>query len=239
MGAESRPRGERLGGGGEKKATFKKSDGWSRPWMRDKDKVEKHAQKVTENVEKATQLGRWPANTILQHHGDCVQLEISWECHPGCPVGMLDAQSGVLKSGALAPLTKEKSTRGIYGEFNQANINTFPASSGGASRFFYQAKAGNSERFFLCRTCDVVGNDRKAHDGHEIVSHPTQKPVQLIRYLQRLVTPPGGTTLDPFVGSGTAGVAANAEGFEFIGIDKDPDYVRISEERVDQLCQYR
>lgn len=212
--------------------------------------------------------GRWPANTILQHHMDCVQVgtdrvktgttnsrkdtgtfafgdhekktnpwvgkdgkeEVErWECHPECPVGMLDAQSGTLKSGEKKPKPTHAS-----GWFGEGATGEYASNSGGASRFFYQAKAGNSERFFLCRTCDVVGNDRKAHDGHEVVSHPTQKPVQLIRYLQRLVTPPGGTTLDPFVGSGTAGVAANAEGFEFIGIDKDPEYVRIAEGRVDR-----
>ncbi len=82
-----------------------------------------------------------------------------------------------------------------------------------------------------CRTCDTVDNDRKAHKDHAMIYHPTQKPIELIRYLARLVTPPGGTILDPFVGSGTLAVAAKAEGFNYLGIDKDPDYCRIARYR--------
>jgi len=74
--------------------------------------------------------------------------------------------------------------------------------SGSAARFFYCAKASKAER--------GEGNN-----------HPTVKPLKLMRYLCRLVTPPGGTVLDCYVGSGTTGVAAQIEGFEFIGIDKD------------------
>ena len=74
--------------------------------------------------------------------------------------------------------------------------------SGSAARFFYVAKASKAER--------GEGNN-----------HPTVKPLKLMRYLCRLVTPPGGTVLDCYVGSGTTGVAAQIEGFDFIGIDKD------------------
>jgi site-specific DNA-methyltransferase (adenine-specific) len=76
--------------------------------------------------------------------------------------------------------------------------------SGSAARFFYVAKASKSER--------GEGNN-----------HPTVKPLKLMCYLCRLVTPPGGTVLDCYVGSGTTGVAAQIEGFDFIGIDKDID----------------
>jgi len=62
--------------------------------------------------------------------------------------------------------------------------------------------------------------------------HPTVKPVSLIRWLCRLATPPGGTVLDPFLGSGTTGVAAIMEGFDFIGIERDPEYMAICEARI-------
>lgn len=84
------------------------------------------------------------------------------------------------------------------------------------SRFFYCAKASKGER-----TAGDVEN-----------SHPTVKPISLMRYLVRLVTPPEGTVLDPFLGSGTTGIAAGLEGFDFIGIERDPDYVAIAEARI-------
>lgn len=84
---------------------------------------------------------------------------------------------------------------------------------GGASRFFYCAKASRKER--------GEGNN-----------HPTVKPVALIRWLVRLVTPPNGLVLDPFVGSGTTGIACLAEGKRFVGIEKQPEYVEIAKRRI-------
>ena len=86
---------------------------------------------------------------------------------------------------------------------------------GEPSRFFYVAKASKSER--------GEGN-----------GHPTVKPVRLMRYLCRLITPPGGTVLDPFTGSGSTGVGAAAEGFAFIGIEREAEYVAIATARVTQ-----
>jgi site-specific DNA-methyltransferase (adenine-specific) len=66
-------------------------------------------------------------------------------------------------------------------------------------------------------------------------THPTVKPIELMRYLCRLVTPPGGTVLDPFVGSGTTGAAAVLEGFDFLGIELDPEdegYVELARQRI-------
>lgn len=85
--------------------------------------------------------------------------------------------------------------------------------SGGASRFFYCAKAS--------------GEERGAYN-----SHPTVKPVDLMRHLVRLVTPPGGTVLDPFAGSGTTGVAAKLEGFAFVLIELCESHVAIIERRL-------
>jgi DNA modification methylase len=64
-------------------------------------------------------------------------------------------------------------------------------------------------------------------------SHPTVKPIDLMRWLVRLVTPPGGLVIDPFAGSGTTGCAAVLEGFRFIGVERDPEYVPIARARIE------
>lgn len=88
------------------------------------------------------------------------------------------------------------------------------ADSGGASRFFYCAKASKRER----------------GDGN---NHPTVKAQKLMRYLTRMVTPPGGTVLDPFMGSGSTGVACAREGFKFVGIEAEKEYLEIARARID------
>lgn len=104
-------------------------------------------------------------------------------------------------------------TNGIYGNYNGQNTMLPRNDSGSAARFFYCAKASRSER--------GEGN-----------VHPTVKPLALMRYLVRLVTPKGGVVLDPFMGSGTTGVAAIQEGMNFVGIERDPHYYEIASRRV-------
>jgi site-specific DNA-methyltransferase (adenine-specific) len=82
-----------------------------------------------------------------------------------------------------------------------------------AARFFYCAKTSKRDR----------------GDGN---NHPTVKPTDLMRYLCRLVTPPGGVVLDPFMGSGSTGKAAVAEGFRFIGIEREAEYLEIARRRI-------
>mgnify|MGYP003829929725 CR=1 FL=1 len=89
----------------------------------------------------------------------------------------------------------------------------------GASRFFYVAKASKKDR----NTNGAVNN------------HSTVKPTKLMEYLIRLVTPAGGTTLDPFMGSGTTGVAARNLGFNFVGIELNVEYMEIAEKRISNL----
>ena len=95
--------------------------------------------------------------------------------------------------------------------------------TGGASRFFYCAKASRRER-----NAGLEGMTESARRNH----HPTVKPVALMRYLCRFVTPPDGLVLDPFCGSGSTGVAAVREGFRFIGIDSDGEFVKIARDRI-------
>jgi site-specific DNA-methyltransferase (adenine-specific) len=73
------------------------------------------------------------------------------------------------------------------------------------------------------------GNERTTARANH---HPTVKPTDLMRYLCRLVTPPGGTVLDPFMGSGSTGKAATLEGFNFIGIEQNAEYIEIAKARI-------
>ena len=132
----------------------------------------------------------------------------------------------------------------IYGKYAYCG-GPCEASTGSAARFMYQAKAGRRERWFLCRECGASfpGDQRDEH-GHgytdangrqtwqHVRQHETQKPVALMRWLVRLVTPPGGTVLDPFVGSGSTLEAAELEGFNGIGIDREADFIEIARARI-------
>lgn len=102
---------------------------------------------------------------------------------------------------------------GIYGHYGQRNEFVPRGDSGSAARFFYCAKASKRDR--------GEGND-----------HPTVKPNALMRWLVRLVCPQGGTVLDPFMGSGSTGVACVQEGMRFVGIDMDEHYCEIAEKRI-------
>lgn len=142
--------------------------------------------------------GRFPANLILD--------EVAAE--------MLDGQSGDLGKSSGGGMKRQKKNDKTFGEYGLAPQvkNCGKGDSGGASRFFYCAKASKSER----------GGS----------SHPTMKPIKLMKYLIRLVTPPGGTCLDPFMGSGTTGVAAKLEGFIFVGVERESEYIKIAEKRI-------
>jgi site-specific DNA-methyltransferase (adenine-specific) len=93
-----------------------------------------------------------------------------------------------------------------------------------ASRFFYQAKVNKGERNM---SLDIKNN------------HPTIKPVALMTYLCRLITPKNGIILDPFMGSGSTGIAAQLEGFRFVGMEMDEDYFKIAEARIENFESYR
>lgn len=118
----------------------------------------------------------------------------------------------VTKSGELKGALTGGGTEHLKGK-KPYKYQKSTKSEGSAARFFYCAKASKSER--------GPGN-----------THPTVKPLALMRYLVRLVTPPGGTVLDPFMGSGTTGLAAAAEGFRFVGSELDQGYFGIAEARL-------
>ena len=122
--------------------------------------------------------------------------------------------------------------------------------NGSAARFFYCAKSSKRDRDeglegFVDKerraySGAVTSDPRMTHEQNRFPSknhHPTVKPTDLMRYLCRLVTPPNGTVLDPFMGSGSTGKAAKLEGFSFIGIEREQEYVDIAKARIDALPQ--
>ncbi len=117
------------------------------------------------------------------------------------------------KSGGYPPEGKARSQGAVYGKPNARGAALFGPSVGSAARFYFCAKASKADR--------MIGN-----------AHPTVKPTALMRYLVRLVTPPGGMVLDPFCGSGSTGKAAALEGLGFIGIEKEASYVEIAKLRL-------
>ena len=113
-------------------------------------------------------------------------------------------------NGGHAP---KKSKANPFGGVNDTEREEIHYGTGSAARFFYCAKVSKTER--------GEGN-----------VHPTVKPIDLMRYLCRLITPPNGTVLDPFMGSGTTGIAATQEDFNFIGIEMDEEYIKIANHRI-------
>lgn len=113
---------------------------------------------------------------------------------------------------------------------------------GDAASFFYCPKASKEdkeeglENFVPSTVGDgppvAIDNAYQRGKTERLNTHPTVKPVDLMRYLCRLITPPGGVILDPFMGSGSTGKAAMLEFFEFVGIDLTPEYYRIAEARI-------
>ena len=147
---------------------------------------------------------RWPSNLILDEES----------------AEQLDKMTGVLKSGSGN--RRPNGGGEMFNGFGKMEAN-FPASSGGASRFFYCAKASSSER--------NKGLDKPC-------SHPTVKPISLMKYIITLLAPPGNPIcLDPFMGSGSTGVACKELGISFIGIEKEKEYVEIATKRLD-TAQY-
>lgn len=138
--------------------------------------------------------GRWPANVCLDEEA----------------AALLDAQSGDRPGSHDQAPTRSPNSLWV-GE--GANTGVGRNDSGGASRFFYTAKASRAER------------------GEPNI-HPTVKPVDLMRWLVRLVTPPGGVVLDPFTGSASTGVACRLEAMRFLGIERDAHYASIAKSRL-------
>jgi len=143
--------------------------------------------------------GRWPANVVLDES----------------QAAELDRQSGVTTAGAAG----RKGSSGFVDGYDGTYAVPY-GDTGGASRFFYVAKAPTAER--------------PREDG---IAHPTVKPLDLMRWLVRLVTPPGGVVLEPFAGSGTTAEACVIEGFRCIAIEREADYLPLIVQRLTKPIQ--
>jgi hypothetical protein len=176
-----------------------------------------------------------------------------------CPVAEIDAQSGVLTSNGQAQPYRAGTHGNAYAPASGKVYQPRPTVSGGASRFFpclpgdllrYQAKTNGAERDAGCEgllwrvnkanpfgfdlvdraTFDVLPDDPEVRATGNV--HPTVKPVALMEWLCSILTPPGGTVLDPFLGSGGTAIACHRKGFRFVGIDAAPEAVAIAQARL-------
>jgi len=179
--------------------------------------------------------GRWPANVILDEYS----------------AELLDEQSGQRVSGG--------GSKGVMGgmfgngQDNPNRANSLYFDTGGASRFFYVAKASKRDRNEGLEELPEIrtGAMQATAEGSMLTGsgnerttarqnfHPTVKPTDLMRYLIKLVTPPNGIVLDPFTGSGSTGKAAILDGFRFIGIEMTEDYIPIIEGRLKHAADQR
>lgn len=195
--------------------------------------------------------GRWPANVL--HDGSDEVMD----SFPAAPGQMADASTdaearktqntyGAMKRG------NEKSAEKVYADSGSTDFAMKPGArrgdKGSAGRFFYCAKASKEDRD---EGLAGIAKRQYSHDGRDKAienayqrngsiarnHHPTVKPTDLMRYLCRLITPPGGTILDPFMGSGSTGKGACLERFNFIGIDLDAEYKEIAQKRIDYVTR--
>jgi site-specific DNA-methyltransferase (adenine-specific) len=174
-------------------------------------------------------LGRWPANIILDPY----------------TAELLDEQSGD-RPGGTFPAKRGQSVNTSFASGQETvGGQRSMGDSGGASRFFYVAKASkrdrneglddlDAQRHSDRELADGVGGDNPRNRTNQAKQnfHPTVKPTSLMEYLIKLVTPPNGTVLDPFTGSGSTGKAAILQGFDFIGIEMTEEYLPIIEGRL-------
>lgn len=180
-------------------------------------------------VSQPNDLGRWPSNVLLDEEA----------------AAMLDAQTGELAPPGGLAKGVYRSDGGVVDFGTTRSGPQYLNETGGASRFYYVAKPSREERDYGCEGLTLRQRDESRKDGNPGGYnprnrglqpcgnfHPTVKPVELMRWLVKLVTPPGGTVLDPFMGSGTTGMACRYELREFIGIEREAEYVAIAEQRI-------
>ena len=178
------------------------------------------------------QTGRWPSNVM---HDGSEQIQ------------------EIFPETSSTEVSRERTHKGIWTAGELADTEQFmPAygDQGNASRYFYCAKTSKDERNsglhgFETKMMGMSGGAQSVGEGYDKgqdiglnkviarkTTHPTVKPVELMRYLVRLVTPKGGLVLDPFMGSGSTGMGAREEDFKFVGIEKEEEYYEIAKARI-------
>jgi DNA modification methylase len=177
-------------------------------------------------------IGRWPANLI--HDGSDEVVGLFPNNNTGCRPHMITASEATQAANKAKGWGSVSVPKNKLAGFDDGDNKS-------AARFFYCAKASKADRDEGCERIvkkqnsnwpqNLDGNDERGAAPRSN-NHPTVKPTDLMRYLCRLVTPPGGTVLDPFMGSGSTGKAAVLEGFNFIGIEREAEYVEIAKARI-------
>jgi DNA modification methylase len=194
---------------------------------------------ASENYKPSTHIGRFPANIIFDEEAGLLLDEQSGQSKSS-------PTKGHIRKGNVTGDNRTRISAGLYGDGNWIEGSNF-SDKGGASRFFYCPKPSTKEREegLTIESSIIKGRDegqdnrnvpQKLRSTKRKNTHSTVKPVKLIQYLIRLVTPIGGITIDPFFGSGTSGKSALREDndYKFIGIEKEKEYFDIAVER----CQY-
>ena len=200
-----------------------------------------HGGGITSRAPVDQSSGRFPPNLALTHSAGCTEKR----CEPWCPIEEMDGQSGE-RPGAVS-FSRPKDYAASSYQVGDSSLQPGYADTGGASRFFprfyYTAKASRAEREEGLGGWDKApkpwGEDSPGKVDRDFIErspaanhHPTVKPVSLMRWLIKLICPPGGLVLDPFAGSGSTGVAAVRDGYEFYGIEREKDYADIARARI-------
>jgi DNA modification methylase len=189
------------------------------------------------------------AENVLAHGTGALNID-------GCRVEAADGDEVVTFDRHAGDRDRDQYRTGTVGNARPSDAGRWPANLihdgseepaallGDSARFFYCAKASRKDRNEGCEGMpqqmpkadngaeNAVSANRGSRSGPRENHHPTVKPTELMRYLCRLVTPPGGVVLDPFTGSGSTGKAAILEGFRFIGIEREAEYVEIARARI-------
>ena len=170
--------------------------------------------------------GRYPANLILSCGADCKGDNHS----PDCPVSVIGEQSGICNSGGSAG-NRQFETTMFQGLGKKTFGDDIPKSTGTAARYFKQLPFDPETVSSVYYSAKASTNDRSCGGTVENV-HPTVKSRHLMKYLIQLITPEGGTVLDPFAGSGTTALACKELGRNYICIEKEREYVDIIHQRL-------
>ncbi len=204
------------------------------------------------NVE-SNPKGRFPANIILSHHPACECIGLKKIKGSSCsPDDVGKGRDGNFTNGIYGKKASKVTVshtddngEEIVEDWNchdECPVKIMDNQSAGSSRFFYVAKVSPSERNWglggvhkpiLKHNSTMRDIENADWKEANVNNHATIKPVSLMRYLVRMITPPGGICLDAFVGSGSTGIACKLEGFEFVGIDEDIESCKISEGRIE------
>jgi hypothetical protein len=179
---------------------------------RQSQSIGKESRDGTNPYDPQSLAGRWPPNTL----------------HDGSPE-VLAAFARFGESVSSCPSAQPRPSKGTRDGCQDEGDRRWYADSGSAARFFPSLGFGDDDlRFWY--------GGKAGADDRLASKHPTVKPVALMRWLVRLITPPGGTILDPFAGTGTTGAACIREGFDAVLIEREPEYVADIERRLAHIC---